>query len=50
MTSTIPTPTPPDETSHARPCHTGPAAHTCGFDVALHEVDVDTAELLAVTR
>lgn len=32
------------------PCHTGPAARTCGFDAALAEVDVDTTEFEAVTR
>lgn len=31
------------------PCHTGLAAHTCAFDAALAETDVDTAELMAVT-
>lgn len=45
MTTTITT-APPDE----QPCHHGPAAHVCGFDAALAEVEVDTAELLAVTR
>lgn len=32
-----------------QPCHTGRAAHTCGYDAALNETDVDTAELAAVT-
>lgn len=49
LSETLPALTQPGDPRNVTPCHTGAAAKVCGRDAALAEVDVDTAELLAVT-